>query len=347
MSQIQRISRNSDTPPLLIAEISANHGGSLELMKEQISAAAESGADMVKIQTYTAETMTLDCDRQDFQITHGKWKGRSLFALYKSAETPREWHQEIFDYAERIGIEIFSTPFDETAVDFLEQFDLPAYKIASFEMTDTELVKYVAQKKKPVLMSTGMATEREVSSSLSLLRPHLSNDEILLFHCISEYPATLSDSNLSMIQVLRDTFDVNVGLSDHTEGQAAAIVATALGVRAIEKHFTLSRAISSEDGSFSIEPKEFRALKQSVTETYSAVTSRPWVRSGGEQLNMQFRRSLYYGDDLIAGQITDATNIRKIRPGFGLPASAYRDVLGKKLSRDVSRGDPVRLVDFE
>lgn len=346
MSVLERIASESMTPPLIIAEISANHGGSLDVMKEHILAAKETGADLVKIQTYTAESMTLDVKLEDFQIKHGKWSGSTLFDLYKAAETPLEWHDEIFSYAKTNGIELFATPFDEAAVDFLEKFSPPGYKVASFELTDWSLVEHICKQKRPVLMSTGMASLDEVERVTKVALQHLSPHELLLFHCVSEYPTNIAHSNLGMIKVLQDQFGVSVGLSDHTIGNTAAIAATALGVRAIEKHFIIDRTIKTPDSDFSATFDELSELVKTVHDIYASLNDTPWSRSMGEELNKQFRRSLYYGDDLCAGEILSLKNVRKIRPGFGLACEHLNEILGKRLNCSVKKGQRIQLDDL-
>jgi len=326
--------------PFLIAEISANHGGSLSSAKEHILAAKESGADAVKIQTYTAETMTINSVKQDFFIRTGKWKGQSLYSLYKKAETPYEWHEELFDYAKKNKIVIFSTPFDETAVDLLQDLKTPAYKVASFELTDIPLLKYISRTKKPILISTGMSTQSEIKNSLKVFKNY-SLENILLFHCISEYPANLASSNLGMIKLLKK-FGTLVGLSDHTIGNEASIVATSLGVSAIEKHFTLSRSNKSEDSSFSTEPKEFKELSNIVQDVFNNLKEKKWVRNEEEEKNKTFRRSIYFTKDIKKGEIISRENIRRIRPGMGLKPELFESLLGKKLIKNVKSGQRVK-----
>ena len=333
-----KLSKNNK--PFLIAEISANHGGSLSLAKEHIIAAKESGADAVKIQTYTAETMTIDSRKKDFFITTGKWKGQSLYSLYKKAETPFEWHEELFEYANKNKVVIFSTPFDETAVDLLQELKTPAFKIASFELTDIPLLKYISRTKKPTLISTGMSTKKEIENSLKVFDQY-SKKNILLFHCISEYPANLESSNLGMINLLKK-FGTLVGLSDHTIGNEASIVATTLGVSAIEKHFTLSRSNKSEDSSFSTEPKEFHELSKVINDVFNNIKKKNWVRNKGEENNKIFRRSIYFTKDLKKGETISKDNIRRIRPGMGMKPEYFEMLLGKKLIKDVKFGERVK-----
>lgn len=347
MSALERIARESETPPMIIAEISANHGGSIDAMKEHISAAREAGADIVKIQTYTADMMTLDSETDDFLISHGKWKGSRLYDLYKDAETPLEWHEEIFLHAAKENIELFSTPFTEEAVDFLEKFDPPAYKVASFELTDLELVRHMCTKKRHLLMSTGMASANEVNNAINIAREHLDDNQVLLFHCISDYPAKLSDSNLRMIQILANQFQVSVGLSDHTIGYAAAIAATTLGARAIEKHFVIDRSVQTADSEFSATFQEMSELVDAVHDVTSALNGSPWKRSVNEEANKQFRRSLYYAKSMASGTRVDHTVVRKVRPGYGLPCEYLEEIIGKELIRPVRFGERVNWHDFK
>lgn len=328
-------------PPYVIAELSANHNGSLERAKDSIRAAAAAGAHAVKLQTYTADTMTIDCDRDDFVIKGGLWDGYKLYDLYAEAHTPFEWHGELFALARSLGIDIFSSPFDESAVDLLRSLDAPAYKIASFELTDLPLVAYAATTGKPLLMSTGMASQAEIAEAVKTARDAGAGG-VLLFHCISQYPAPMEAANLSKIVSLREHFDVVVGLSDHTMGNVAAIAATALGAAAIEKHFTLSRADKGPDSSFSLEPDELRRLVADTGDAWAALGRAGFERPSSEDASKAFRRSLYFVADLPAGTVLDSSHIRRIRPGFGLPPKHLDELLGRKLSKPVKRGEAVR-----
>lgn len=327
-------------PPYVIAELSANHNGSIERAKDSIRAAAAAGAHAVKLQTYTADTMTIDCDRDGFVIQGGLWDGYKLYDLYAEAHTPFEWHAELFALARSLGIHIFSSPFDESAIDLLRGLDAPAYKIASFELTDLPLIAGAAATGKPLLMSTGMASQGEIAEAVKTARDAGAGG-VLLFHCISQYPAPMEAANLAKIVSLRDSFDVVVGLSDHTMGNVAAIAATALGAAAIEKHFTLSRADKGPDSSFSLEPEELRRLVADTHDAWLALGTAGFDRPASEGSSKAFRRSLYFVADLPAGTILDSSHIRRIRPGFGLPPKHLDDVLGRKLAKAVRRGDPV------
>jgi len=329
-----------EEPPYIIAELSANHNGSLENAKILIKKANQCGASAIKLQTYTAESMTIDCDRKEFKITDGLWKGYSLFQLYKEAATPYSWHEELFRYANEIGITIFSTPFDEKAVDFLNELKVPAFKIASFELLDLPLIKYAASKGKPLLISTGMGSFKEISEAVKTAKD-AGCQEILLFHCISSYPTATKDANIKMISHLKKKFDVEVGLSDHTLNNNAAIASLALGATAFEKHFTLSRSHKGPDSEFSIEPNELTNLVDSTTECWKALSECDIEMSDSEQKNLVFRRSLYFVKDIKAGETINNENIRKIRPGLGLSPKYYEEVMNKRVTRDISKGEPV------
>jgi pseudaminic acid synthase len=333
-------------PPYFIAELSANHNGSIERAKLSIKAAKNSGADAVKIQTYTADTMTINSDNEDFKIKGGLWDGYKLYDLYKEAETPFEWHHELFQFAEEVGITIFSSPFDETAIDLLENLNVPAYKIASFELTDLPLIKYAASTKKPLLMSTGMANEDEIEEAVVTAKDAGCNS-LLLFHCISSYPAPIQQANLLHMQEIKERYGVLVGLSDHTIGNIAATTATSLGASAIEKHFTISRADKGPDSSFSIEPDELDILIEEIGDVWKSLGSKGFDRPIAEEGNRAFRRSLYFVESLKKGDLIKKENIRRIRPGYGLPPKYFDDLIGRSLIRDVERGDAVQWDHFK
>lgn len=330
----------STTQPYIIAELSANHNGSLSRAKESIKAAKESGAHAIKLQTYTADTMTIDCDAPGFVVSGGLWDGYKLYDLYAEAHTPFEWHRELFDYARSLNITCFSSPFDETAVDLLEGLNAPAYKIASFELTDLPLIKRVAKAGKPILMSTGMATEEEIREAIVTARS-AGCDDILIFHCISSYPAPIEQANLRKILNLKEKFGVEVGLSDHTMGNVAAVTSIALGATAIEKHFTLSRADKGPDSEFSVEPDELRQLVDDTNSAWLALGVADFSRPDAETSSLIFRRSLYFVNDIAAGQRITRDDIRRIRPGYGLPPKHFDEIVGRVVARDVSRGQPV------
>ncbi len=327
--------------PYIIAELSANHNGSLERALATIDAAKACGADAIKLQTYTADTMTIDCDLPDFMIKGGLWDGFKLYDLYKWAQTPFEWHQAMFEHARKIGITVFSTPFDESAVDLLESLNAPAYKIASFELTDLPLIRYAAATGKPMIMSTGMASEQEIEEAVTAAREGGCRDLVLL-HCISSYPAPLNQAQLRQIPELQRRFGVVPGLSDHTLGTVASVAGVALGACVIEKHFTLSRADKGPDCEFSLEPAELTRLCQDTRGAWSALGHPSFERQQAEAASKVFRRSLYFIQDLPAGTVIETSHIRRIRPGMGLPSKHYDEVLGRRIKSDVVRGTPVQ-----
>lgn len=328
-------------PPFIIAEMSGNHNQSLDRALEIVKAAAKAGAHAFKIQTYTPDTMTLQIQDGDFRIeSGGLWKGKSLFELYKEAYTPWEWHQPIFESCKELGMIPFSTPFDETSLEFLESLGVPCYKIASFENNDIPLLKKVASKGKPMIISTGMASLGEIENVVNTITAAGCKDFILL-KCTSSYPASPEHSNLNTIPYLRDVFHCQVGLSDHTLGIGAAVASVALGSTVIEKHFTLNREEGGVDSAFSLEPEEFAAL---VTETDTAWKSLGGVAIGPtkeEEHSLQFRRSIYIAKDIKAGEVLTTANLRVIRPGFGLDPKYYDLLLGKQMKRDLKAGTPL------
>lgn len=328
-------------PPYVIAELSANHNGSIERALQTIEAAKQSGADAIKLQTYTADTMTIDCDSPDFIIKGGLWDSYKLYDLYKWAETPYEWHQILFEHARRLGITAFSTPFDESAVDLLESLNAPAYKIASFELVDLPLIRYVARTGKPMILSTGMANEAEIKEAVCAARDAGCHDLVLL-HCISSYPTPMDQSNLRQIPALADRFGVVTGLSDHTLGTTASVAAIALGACLIEKHFTLSRSDKGPDSEFSIEPPELERLCADTKNAWLALGRAGFDRGAFEEPSKVFRRSIYFMKDLPAGHVVEPDDIRRIRPGFGLAPKYFEQVIGRTLRVPVSRGTPAQ-----
>ena len=328
--------------PMVIAEMSGNHNQSLDRALEIINAAAASGAHAVKLQTYTADTMTLDVDAPGFRIedVQSLWHGRTLYELYEEAHTPWEWHAPIMNRAKELGMICFSTPFDETAVDFLEGLGVPAYKIASFENTDVALIRKVAATGKPVLMSTGMATVEELELSVRTAREAGCQDLILL-KCTSSYPASPEDSNISTLPDMRERFGCEAGLSDHTMGTGAAVAAVAHGAVVVEKHFTLSRAEGGVDSAFSMEPNEMRQLVEETTRARQSLGSVQYGAGQAEAASINFRRSLYVTQDIQAGDRLDEQNVRCIRPGFGLAPKHLPEILGRRVNRAVKRGTPV------
>ncbi len=325
----------------IIVELSANHGGKIEIAKETIKAAKEIGANAIKLQTYTADTLTLDCDYDDFIIKGGTlWDGKKLYDLYKEASLPWEWHKELFDYARDIGIDIFSSPFDKTAVDFLEQFDPSAYKIASFEITDYELIRYTASKGKPIIISTGIATIDEIQDAVYICRAEGNND-IVLLKCTSAYPAALEDANLMTIPNLAETFGVISGFSDHTLGTTAPVVATTLGAKVIEKHFILDKSIGGADANFSLDRKEFAAMIKAIRDVEKLFGKVDYSMTEKKKKSRQFSRSLYVAEDIKEGDIITEENVRSVRPGYGLHPKYLNEVIGKIAVKAISKGTRV------
>lgn len=328
-----------DAPPFVIAEMSGNHNQSLERALEIVEAAARTGAHALKIQTYTPETMTLDLDEREFRVSDPKspWAGTSLYKLYGEAYTPWDWHKHIFDRARALGIIAFSTPFDDTAVDFLESLDVPCYKIASFENTDLPLIRRVAATGKPLIISTGMATVAELDETVRAARESGCKDLVLL-KCTSTYPATAANTNILSIPHMRELFGCEVGLSDHTMGFGVSVASVALGATVIEKHFTLSRADGGVDSSFSMEPTEMAQLVIETERAWQALGQVSYGPTEVEKKSLQFRRSLYVVQDVKAGEFLTTENMRAIRPGLGLPPKYLDVVVGKRLNKNVSRG---------
>jgi N-acetylneuraminate synthase len=331
-----------DHPPLVIAEVSANHLGRIDRALETIEAAAACGAHAIKIQTYTADTITIDHDGPGFRIEEGLWKGRTLHDLYREAETPFEWHETLFAKARALGVPIFSTPFDHTAVDLLESLDAPAYKIASFEVTDLPLIARVAQSGKPMIISTGMANLAEIHDAVRTARENGATG-LALLHCLSSYPAPIEEADLRTVPHLGDAFGAVPGLSDHTPGTACAVAAVALGARVIEKHFTLSRADGGPDSAFSLEPAEMKRLVGDCTSAFHALGRVRYELAGCERGSVTYRRSLYVVKDIAEGEAFTAENCRSIRPGHGLAPKWYPDVLGRTATRALKRGEPMAL----
>lgn len=327
-------------PVYMIAEMSANHAGSLERAKEIIHAAKESGADCIKIQTYTPDTLTIDCSNSYFQVKNGTWEGENLYGLYGKAYTPWEWQGALKEEADKVGIDFLSTPFDKTSVDFLEELGLGFYKIASFEMVDLPLIEYVASKGKPIIMSTGMGTLEEIREAVEAVYG-TGNRQLALLKCSSAYPADPADMHLSTIQDMRKRFGIPIGLSDHSLGSLSSVTAVALGASIIEKHFCISREIDNPDASFSMTPEEYRALVKEVRAAKKAVDVPNYGVTTGEESSMVFRRSIFCVKDIAAGEALTEENIRVIRPGYGLKPKYYKDILGLCTDRPLERGTPV------
>jgi len=333
---------SAENEPYIIAEMSANHNGDLNQAFRIIEAAKKSGADAVKIQTYTADTITLDCDLPDFQITEGLWAGRTLHQLYEWAHTPWDWHKPLFKHARKLDITIFSSPFDSTAVDLLEDLNAPAYKIASFEAVDLPLIKYVASTGKPTIISTGMADAEEIQEAIDAAFEG-GCKELAILHCVSGYPAPAEDYNLRTILNMKERYGLVVGLSDHTLDNTTAITGVALGASLIEKHFTLDRSGGGPDDSFSLEPAQMAALCRDSKTAWEALGQVNYERKESEKGNIKFRRSLYFVKNLRAGSIISPGDVRSIRPGLGMAPKYLQDILGRRVKEDVSFGTPVAL----
>ena len=341
--KIQNYNIGNESPCFIIAELSANHNGILDVAIETIKAAKRSGADAIKLQTYTPNTMTIDHDNSHFQINEGTlWDGKTLFELYGEAYTPWEWHETLFKVAEEEGLICFSSPFDLTAVDFLEKFDVPAYKIASFEIQDVPLIEYAASKMKPIIMSTGIANKDDIQLAVDTCRK-VGNNEIILLKCTSSYPAPLELANLNTIKDLKKAFDVEVGFSDHTYGFIAPVVATTLGAKVIEKHFILDKSIGGPDADFSLDEKQFTEMVNAVRDTEKLLGSVSYEVSEKVKKNRKFARSLFVVEDVKEGEKLTEKNIRSIRPGYGLHPKHYKEVLGKTFIKDISKGQPLEL----
>ena len=332
-------------PAYIIAEMSANHAGSLERALELIHVAKDAGADCVKIQTYTADTMTIDCHNEYFQIEKGTWEGENLYGLYQKAYTPWEWQEQLRDEAAKVGIDFLSTPFDPRSVDFLEDLGVHFYKIASFELVDIPLLEYVAAKNKPIIMSTGMGTLEEIQEAVDAICS-TGNRQLALMKCSSSYPAKPEEMNLRTMQDLKERFGVPVGLSDHSMGAFSAATAVAMGANLIEKHFCISRAVKNPDSSFSMEPQEFREMVEQVREVEKAMGTVQYGVSRQEESNACFRRSLFVVEDIAAGEVLTPEKIRSIRPAYGLKPKYYQEVLGRTAKRSLRRGTPLSFDDI-
>ncbi|WP_215224738.1 pseudaminic acid synthase [Echinicola shivajiensis] len=329
---------DSDSSVFIIAELSANHNGSLETALETVKAAKRAGADCIKLQTYTADTITINSKKPDFLIQGTIWEGKNLYELYQEAYTPWEWHKAIFEAAKSEGLLCFSSPFDPTSVDFLESLNVPAYKIASFEITDIPLIEYVASKGKPVIISTGIATEEDIRLALDACR-RMGNDDLALLKCTSSYPAPINEANMVMVKDIAERFGVISGLSDHTMGSTVPVVATCFGAKIIEKHFILDRSIGGPDASFSMNEEEFAQMVKAVREAESAIGLVSYELTDKQKKGRDFSRSLYVVEDIKEGDLITEKNVRSIRPGFGLHPKFFKEVINQKAVRYVEKGE--------
>lgn len=328
---------NKNSSVFIIAELSANHNGSIETAIETIRAAKRAGADAIKLQTYTSDTMTIDCQKDDFIIKGTIWDKQNLYKLYQQAYTPWEWHEQLFQVAKTEGLECFSSPFDKTAVDFLEELNTPAYKIASFEITDIPLIEYVASKGKPIIISTGIAELEDIQLAVDTCRK-VGNNDIALLKCTSSYPAPIDEANMVMIKDLTDRFQVIPGLSDHTMGSTVPVVATAYGAKIIEKHFILDRSIGGPDASFSMNENEFKKMVKAVREAELAIGKMDYNLTPKQLKGKDFSRSLYVVEDIKVGELFTKNNVKSIRPGFGLHPKYYNTILGEVSNNDIEKG---------
>lgn len=329
----------------LVAELSANHHQSKDIALKTIKAAKESGADAVKLQTYTPECLTLNCNSKYFQIQGTLWEGKNFYQLYQEAMTPWEWHKDLFEYAKELGIICFSSPFSKEGVDFLEELGNPIYKVASFEIVDLELIEYMAKTKKPIILSKGIATKEEIKEALDVCKKEVK--DITLLQCTSSYPAPLNEANLSLIPKMQKDFGVKVGLSDHTLGITAPIVAASLGAKVIEKHFILDKRLGGPDSAFSIEPQEFSAMAKAVREVEELLGVESYELSQKSKEGRVFMRSLFVVEDIAKGERIKENQIRSIRPGYGIPPKMKYQVIGKKAKKALKRGEPLSFGDWE
>lgn len=334
------ISENSKT--FIIAELSANHNRNKQIAINTIRAAKKAGADAIKLQTYTPDTITIDFDNEYFQINEGLWEGKTLYELYGEAYTPWEWHKELFDVAKEEGLICFSSPFDKTAVDFLEDLNVPAYKIASFEIQDIPLIEYTASKGKPIIMSTGIATEEDIRLAVDTCRK-ARNEDIILLKCTSSYPAPIELANLKTMIDMKKRFGVQVGLSDHSLGNIAPIVATSIGAKVIEKHFILDKSFGGPDASFSLDIKEFSSMVKAVRMSEEALGEVTYELPEKVERNKKFARSLFAVKDIKKGEVITEDNVRSIRPGYGMHPNYFKEIIGKKIKKDISIGTPLSI----
>lgn len=345
--KIQNFEINEMSKTFIIGEISANHNGKIENAKKLIKEAKKAGVDAIKLQTYTADTITLDCNNEYFQIKQGTlWDGRTLYDLYKEAYMPWEWHEELFKVAEEEGIICFSSPFDKTAVDYLENLNVPAYKVASFEITDIPLIEYIASKNKPIIISTGVATIEDIEDTLEACK-RMGNEQIILLKCTSAYPAPYEDMNLATMIDMQERFKCIVGLSDHTLGPEVAVASVALGAKVIEKHIILDRSKGGPDSAFSMEIDELKEMVTAIRNVEKAIGTIDYSLNEKKKKNREFSRSLFISENVKAGDIITEGNIRSVRPGYGISPKYYISVLGKKFNKDYKMGTPLNFDMFE
>ncbi|WP_198440057.1 pseudaminic acid synthase [Pareuzebyella sediminis] len=338
---------DKNSPVFIIAELSANHNGNIETALKTVKAAKRAGANCIKLQTFTADTITLDSTKDDFKINQGTlWDGQYLHDLYKTTHLPWEWHYDIMQAAKEEGLICFSSPFDPTSVEFLETLNVPAYKIASFEITDIPLIELIASKGKPVIISTGIAGQEDIELALDACK-RMGNTNIALLKCTSSYPAPIEEANMCMVKNLAERYDVISGLSDHTMGSTVPVVATALGAKIIEKHFILDRSIGGADASFSMNEAEFTDMVRAIREAESAIGIVSYELTEKQRKGRDFCRSLYVAEDIKAGELLTENNIRSIRPGFGMHPKFYKDILGEKAAKDIEKGDPLHSAAIE
>jgi len=325
----------------IIAELSANHGHDIRIAKKTIFAAKEAGADAIKIQTYTADTLTIDSDKSHFKLSSGTiWDGQTLYELYQEGSLPWGWHKELQEYAQELGLIFFSTPFDKTAVDFMEELGAPIYKVASFEILDIPLIEYIASKGKPVIISTGIAELADVEAAVNATKKH-NNSQLVLLKTTSAYPAKIEDANIKTMCNMKETFGVEVGISDHTMGTTVPVVATALGGTVIEKHFILDRSVGGPDAAFSLTPEEFKQMVQSVREAEKAIGVVDYSMNASKKNNRLLSRSLFFVEDVKKGELLTEENVRSIRPGYGMPPKHLSEIIGETAAQDIEKGTPV------
>lgn len=336
-----KIKLGGNSPAFIVAELSGNHNHDINIAKETIQAVKEAGADAVKLQTYTPDTITIDCDNKYFQINQNSlWDGMTLYKLYQKAYTPFEWHKELFEFAKKVGITIFSTPFDKTAVDLLESLNNPIYKIASYEINDIPFIEYIASKKKPVIMATGISELKDIAEAIEACK-RAGNDDIFLLKCTSAYPAPYEEINLKTMQNLKDTFSVEVGISDHTIGNAVSIAAVALGAKIVEKHVILDKNIKSSDADFSLDIEEFKNLVKDIRNVEKSLGKITYDLTDRQIKAREHSRSLFIVEDIKKGDIITEKNVRSIRPGYGINTKYLKDILGKKVKCDLKKGTPM------